>query len=198
MGYFYPLHVTRLLFIVLCLLCSTIYYNIFVFMTSYIFGSFMGAQIISFLFTLKDPARYGSYNVGTSNVTRISGLQYGAMVFIIDFVKIICALLLFPQNIYFVCYGCLLGHGYPLLGHGGKSMSVFFGIMAYLNIYIFILLGLTWLLICYLSTASKASISTLITAVIFNINSFIFHDTEMIVHIAIMACIIICFHKKFN
>jgi glycerol-3-phosphate acyltransferase PlsY len=50
----------------------------------YLFGSVLFAQIISKLFLKKNIRQYGSFNPGSTNLTRISNRYFGMMASILD------------------------------------------------------------------------------------------------------------------
>lgn len=143
-------------------------------MTIFIFsfiisGIFMGGKLISLYFNLPMPNKYGSKNIGTSNVARISGIKYAIPVLLIDFLKTITILYIINfvshEMIIYSMLGLLIGHGYG----GGKSVSVYFGILFFYSKLIFIISTIIWLILCYFTKIPTiSSISIVILSVIFS------------------------------
>jgi glycerol-3-phosphate acyltransferase PlsY len=132
---------------------------------SYFAGNFCGAIILSKNFIQKDIRELGSKNAGTTNMTRIFGIKYGAATFIIDFLKgFICSFIgkelftiiggtdvgIFAS--YLAGFAVILGHNYPLLlgFKGGKGFAAGIGVFLAVNsdfTIAILLIGLIWLLI---------------------------------------------------
>ena len=126
------------------LICLVIGYIFGMFQTGYFYGRMKGIDIRT----------KGSGNTGATNALRVFGVKVGLMVFLIDFLKAVLALLVihfiwkagwigaeldrsFIQHVYFG-YGGLgvsLGHNYPFYLHfkGGKAVSSMAGILAMMD-----------------------------------------------------------------
>ncbi len=136
----------------------------------YLMGSISSAVIVSRLFSLPDPREEGSKNPGATNVLRLSGKRYAAMVMIADILKGLIPVLLAqvfgatPILVSFVALAAVLGHMYPVFFQfkGGKGVATAIGALLAFNIYIGVLVALTWVLVAhftrYSSLASMVSI----------------------------------------
>lgn len=110
---------------------------------SYFIGNFCAAVVISNKVIHNDIRTHGSKNAGTTNMTRVFGLKYGIITFILDFFKgfacVLVSKLLFTaiggQDVgtlaaYLAGLAVILGHNYPvLLGlKGGKGFASGIGV----------------------------------------------------------------------
>lgn len=118
------------------------------FVISYFIGNFCGAIIISKLFLKKDIRDFGSSNAGTTNMSRVFGIKFGIITFIIDCLKgflcVILARLIITSQIsefwgqfagYLVGIAVILGHNYPIIFKfkGGKGFASAIGVLFALN-----------------------------------------------------------------
>jgi len=106
---------------------------------SYVIAALNPAIIISKKVLKQDIRNLGSKNAGTTNSIRTMGKKWGAIVFVLDILKVVISylfvLLLFKLfNLQFtdtaksfVLLGSVLGHVYPLYYNfkGGKGVAVF-------------------------------------------------------------------------
>ncbi|WP_284646364.1 glycerol-3-phosphate acyltransferase [Paenibacillus silviterrae] len=115
---------------------------------SYLVGNFCAAIFISARFAHRDIRELGSKNPGTTNMTRVFGLKFGAATLLIDFLKgLLCVL---TGKIVFTSIGgsevgmlaayaaglaVILGHNYPLLlrFRGGKGFATGIGVFLVVN-----------------------------------------------------------------
>lgn len=128
-----------------------IFYGILLWLGTMIYGYLIGsisfAVIISKYFKHMDVRDYGSHNAGGTNVGRVLGKRYGALVIFLDMVKTAIAIwssiiilrssglsfyyLLNMEELYY--YPLMLfisiGHCFPIFSdfRGGKAVSTFFG-----------------------------------------------------------------------
>lgn len=149
---------TALLFIVLVVI-------------GYLSGSVCSAVIISRLFSLPDPRMSGSQNPGTTNVLRLAGKKYAALVLLADMLKgllpVLFAKLLGagPSTIGFTCLAAVMGHMYPIFFgfKGGKGVATALGVLLGLNFLLGVSVIAVWLLVAnltrYSSLAAFVSIS---------------------------------------
>ncbi|MCS7185069.1 MAG: glycerol-3-phosphate acyltransferase, partial [bacterium] len=87
-----------------------------------------------------DVRKHGSGNIGATNVTRVLGIKWGGLVFILDMLKGALPVYFFPGEIIFkVIYGMatILGHVLTpfLMFRGGKAVATSFGVMCVLLPY---------------------------------------------------------------
>ncbi|WP_379153958.1 glycerol-3-phosphate acyltransferase [Paenibacillus sp. sgz5001063] len=132
---------------------------------SYFVGNICGAVIVSKRFIRKDIRGLGSKNAGTTNMTRVFGIKYGIVTFLIDFLKaLLCVLtcclamtLVGGADVgvlasYLAGTAVILGHNYPLLlsFKGGKGFASGIGVfmaLTPLSTLIILLGGIVLLLI---------------------------------------------------
>ena len=103
---------------------------------AYLVGSFPFGLLIGQVFCRRDPRKFGSKNIGATNVCRVCGLKYGLLVLLLDVLKGFLPVYLatfFSDSVCFLsltALACLLGHMYSvfLYGQGGKGVATTLGI----------------------------------------------------------------------
>ena len=143
---------------------------IFVVGLGYLSGSVCSAVIVSRIFSLPDPRIAGSQNPGATNVLRLSGKKYAAIVLLVDMLKGLLPVLLAkalgadPITVSFTCFAAVMGHMYPLFFgfNGGKGVATALGALLGLQFLVGVMAIATWLLVAnftrYSSLASMVSI----------------------------------------
>ncbi|URM53069.1 glycerol-3-phosphate acyltransferase [Mycoplasma sp. SG1] len=137
--------------------------NITLLIIGYLVGSFCFGIILSKLIFKKDLRQFGSKNSGATNMNRVFGFKWAALVWFLDFSKIIVVSIIsffliryvtwFQGNaIYLIAaFGGLIGHSFPLYFKfkGGKIVSSFMGLLVSFSLFLFLLglffFTLTWL-----------------------------------------------------
>lgn len=146
----------------------------------YLCGSLCSAIIISRMFSLPDPRSEGSKNPGATNVLRLSGKKYAAMVLLGDMLKGLLPVLLAKilhapaEAIGFTCLAAVLGHMYPVFFgfKGGKGVATALGALLGLHFIMGVVLIATWLLVASISRySSLASMVTITLAPLYAIVS---------------------------
>lgn len=143
--------------------------------TSFMIGGIPFGLILSKLIKKTDIRKFGSGNIGATNVFRLMGFKYAALTFILDGLKSYLPVLIakklfgfgFAVNVLCVT---TLGHIFSpwLKFHGGKGISSFMlGILA-LNIGLFLTDAITWLIVFFIThiSAMAGLISIFITVVL--------------------------------
>lgn len=139
----------------------------------YLIGSICSAVIVCRLFDLPDPRTKGSKNPGATNVLRLAGKQYAAIVLLADIFKGLLPVLLAeslsagPATLGFTCLAAVLGHMYPLFFgfKGGKGVATAVGALLGLNFILGVMVIVTWSLVANFSRySSVASIVSMILA----------------------------------
>ena len=160
----------------------------------YLFGSIPFALIIGKVFYHTDVRKYGSGNLGSTNVARTLGAKAGAIVLILDLLKggLVSFLIYLIGNsvvtnssnaeivkyaeytptIFFVTAICIcLGHAFPIFANfkGGKCVASIFGILLFHN-YKLAFIGLLFYLIVVITThiVSLGSLSAAVGVLIFS------------------------------
>jgi glycerol-3-phosphate acyltransferase PlsY len=141
---------------------------------SYLLGSIPFGLLVGYRVKKIDIRKFGSGNIGATNVWRVVGKRWAILVFILDFLKgfipilIVKSFLSSPENYIFIliaiCSVC--GHNWSIFlkGKGGKGVAVSLGAVSGLSVVfvnLWIVVGLSilvWLIILftfrYMSLAS--------------------------------------------
>ena len=136
---------------------------------TYAIGMFPSAVIIA-RWRGVDIMKAGSGNPGASNVIRVLGWRWGAMVMAADFVKgtIAAAIGLGVggrAGAYALGIGAVLGHTFPLLRKGGKGVAAAGGMLVVLYPLVVLVLTVIWLFVS--KVFKKASIASLAIIAVF-------------------------------
>lgn len=138
----------------------------------YLLGSLPTAWLVMKAKTGQDLHRFGSGNIGATNLTKQLGKAWGAPVFLFDAAKGALALLLARRTgasltTQLLCAFCaVLGHNFPLwLGFkGGKGVSTTLGIIAVVNPPVCLICLAVWYVVFklkgYVSLASLIALAT--------------------------------------
>jgi glycerol-3-phosphate acyltransferase PlsY len=146
---------------------------LFCLIVAYLVGSVCSAVIVCRLFDLPDPRVEGSQNPGATNVLRIAGKQYAAIVLLADMLKGFLPVLLAnllgagPTLMGFTCFAAVIGHMYPVFFgfKGGKGVATAIGAMLGFHLFLGVMVIATWLLIAnFTRLASLASILSMTLA----------------------------------
>jgi acyl phosphate:glycerol-3-phosphate acyltransferase len=153
---------------------------------AYLCGSLCSAIIVAKIFDLPDPRSEGSKNPGATNVLRLSGKKYAAIVMAGDvlkgFLPVILAKL-FSINDYtlaVMCLAAVLGHMFPIFFRfkGGKGVATALGAIFALQFVLGVLVALTWLAVLratrYSSLASMTSMLLMPLYSFYTIESILF------------------------
>lgn len=171
-------------------------------LASYLIGSFCSAIFVSKIFHLDDPRQSGSKNPGATNVLRLSGKKYAAIVLLGDMLKGLMPLgfahLLNTSPFVLGCMGlaAVLGHIFPLFYEfkGGKGVATALGVMLGLSPILGILCLVIWLVVAKISRySSLASIVSIISAPIFVLIST---NRTAVFPIMLMSVLILFKHKE--
>ncbi len=150
---------------------------------SYLLGSFPTGYVIGKIFYKEDIRKYGSGNIGMSNVFRTFGPLPALFTFIGDalkgYIPTFFAIWLHfsPIWILVIALSSILGHVFSLYlkFKGGKGIATTFGIFFAINFYLGLLAGGVWILTLiftrYFSLSSLlATFSSIIFALLLKIN----------------------------
>lgn len=134
-------------------------------------GSICSAIIVCRIFSLPDPREAGSQNPGATNVLRIAGKHYAAVVMIGDMLKgtipvvLAKALGAGPVTVSFVVLAAVVGHMYPIFFgfKGGKGVATAIGALLGFHFLVGVMVAATWMIVAnvtrYSSLASMVSIT---------------------------------------
>ncbi len=178
---------------------------------SYLSGSIPFALIVTYLVSKKDIRKYGSGNVGATNVSRVIGIKWGRLVFFLDLLKGFLPVIYFPKIFHIntpifsilLCLSAISGHNWPIFlkFKGGKGVSVSIGVLlAFSWVYPQVRLPLTisllvWVIIFY--SFKIVAIASISCGVCFFVASFIFvKQLEIKIFALIVALFIVIRHIK--
>ncbi len=173
---------------------------IFSIIISYFFGSIPFGILITKLFNKGDLRKVGSGNIGATNVMRVGGLRLAGLVWVLDMLKAVLAVLLghyVGGEVFSVWCGfsAIIGHCFPiwLKFHGGKGVSCLFGVLLAVNPLLFLICGIEWLLVALGTGYSSAG--ALIAFVVMTILGFVISNG---VGFAFWAIAVLCLlrHSK--
>ncbi len=176
---------------------------------SYLLGSINFAVIFSKLFFKADVREHGSGNAGSTNMLRTFGIKAALLTFVCDFFKSVIAccigLVVMPYYLGFVsvCGLCaLIGHAFPIFYgfKGGKCVASLAGVLLVLNLPVWVLLMLTFVIIVALTRyVSLGSVVCALCIPILNILiSFpvAYPPPAEIICTTLMAMLVIFLHRK--
>ncbi len=170
---------------------------------SYLMGSICSAIIVCSLFNLPDPREEGSKNPGATNVLRLAGKQYAALVLLVDILKgtipvvLANALDASPAIVSLTVLVAVLGHMYPIFFNfkGGKGVATAIGALLGFHFIIGVMVIATWLLVVNFSRyASLASIISIILSPLYAL--LITQDLSIFPPLCFMAILILFKHKN--
>ena len=171
-----------------------------IFFLSYISGSIPFGLILTNLFLKKDIRKIGSKNIGATNVLRTGNKLIAILTLFLDIFKGITPVLItnyyFPNLIYLSGLMAFLGHIFPvwLKFKGGKGVATYLGIIFALSFKLGSLFCVTWLLIIFITKYS--SVSSIISALIIFLISFLGNNFELNLFLFIVFVIILYTHRK--
>ena len=172
---------------------------VLVILLSYLLGSIPSGVIFAKIFNLEDLRTIGSGNTGTTNVLRTGNYTAAALTLIFDFGKACLTIyltLFFNDDLVFISsVVILIGHIFPvwLRFKGGKGFASYLGIISMVNIYLFLLISLVWLIVFfYKKISSLAALFSCLSCILFSVIIFKSNVTLVIV----LTIIIILTHRE--
>lgn len=151
---------------------------------SYLVGSLSFAIIISKLMKMDDPRSYGSGNAGATNVMRSGNKKAAALTLLGDLVKgllvvIVARVIMYGQpsgdSIVGLCgLFVVIGHVLPIFFKfkGGKGVATAVGVMLGFNLWLFIGVLITWILVFKLSRIS--ALAAIVAALLSPLYAYLF------------------------
>jgi len=114
----------------------TVFTLIGIFILAYALGNFSPAYLLGKWVGGFDIRERGSGNAGTTNVVRVMGWRYGAVVFVLDILKGLAAVAIGfwlggNQGVAAAAFGVVIGHDFPVVLNfrGGKGVAATTGIL---------------------------------------------------------------------
>ncbi|AYJ00976.1 acyl-phosphate glycerol 3-phosphate acyltransferase [Candidatus Phytoplasma ziziphi] len=135
----------------------------------YLIGSIPMGLIISKIFKNKDLRLLGSKNIGSSNATRILGLKYGFVVFLLDFLKGFLVIIIKPDYRLLCAIATILGHMFSVFNKfkGGKAIATSVGVVTVIDPLIGIL-GIVFFIL-FIRISGYASLASLLSTSLVNV-----------------------------
>lgn len=170
--------------------------------TAYLLGSICAAIPICKLFGLADPRSTGSANPGATNVMRLGGKLPAALTFFADALKgappilAAIALHLHPVMISMVAFAAIFGHVYPLYFRftGGKGVATAFGILLVLDWRVFVVAGLSWLVV--FAVARISAVASLMAMVLAAPLASYYYASNFFLGVSLIGLLILWRHKQ--
>jgi glycerol-3-phosphate acyltransferase PlsY len=167
---------------------------------SYLLGTFPSALIVAKRGGI-DVTKEGSGNPGTSNVVRLLGWKYGAVVFIADILKgslsVALGWFVASDRVSMLAFGCayaaVIGHTFPVTRgfKGGKGVATGGGSMYVLYPLMSLVLCTSWFVIRKIT--GKSSVASLAITIAVPVYVVIFRDAlwELAATLGLVALVII-------
>lgn len=167
---------------------------------SYSLGSLPSGIIFSKIFSLGDLRKIGSGNIGTTNVLRTGNYTAAALTLASDFGKAYAAIyissIINGDLILLSGLTILIGHIFPIWINfkGGKGFASYLGIICSLDVLIFLIIILLWLIIFYLKRIS--SLAALLSVFIGLIISISFFNNSIKLTLFFLTLVIFLTHTE--
>ena len=174
---------------------------IFIIMAFFVGGIPFGL-IVGKIYKDIDIRKYGSGNIGATNVARVMGIKYALLVFILDglktFLPVFAAKLIYGSKEYaiFIAFFSILGHIFSpwLKGKGGKGISsTIFALLA-VDYRLFFIMSICWLLIFKLTKIS--AVAAIFSIIITLVSSYFINGNFIFIVLLMLTFIILFAHRK--
>ena len=185
-----------------------------VFLLSYLCGSLPSGYIIGKLNGI-DIRKYGSHNIGATNVRRVLGRDWSFLCFLLDFLKGYLPVVLIGHRFggtlaigagmggIIAAIGSILGHVFPVWLHfkGGKGVATSLGALLGIALLPVAIGGLVWLIVFEIrrivSLASMAAMTAIaLSALVFRLLGIYMVSWPGIVLLVIVAVLVIIRHHE--
>ncbi len=179
-------------------------YNIWYILAAYSIGAIPCGFLVAQLRNIRDIRKYGSGNIGATNVARVLGMRYFFIVFFLDALKAtICLWLLQRADASYaltvICAAALLiGNSYSIFlsGSGGKGIATSIGILAALHSGLFILFLAVWsVTFVFTRIAGAAALASLLTLPIVGM---LYINNEYLVMLCIFISALCTWRHRIN
>ena len=171
-----------------------------IFSLSYLSGSIPFGLILTKVFLNKDLRKIGSKNIGATNVLRTGNKLIAGLTLMFDITKGVIPVLLtkeyFTDLIYLSSLAAFLGHIFPvwLKFKGGKGVATYLGIIFVLSLNLSFIFCISWIIISLITKYS--SLSSIMSALIIFIFSFLNNNFELTSYLFITFIIILYTHRQ--
>ena len=180
----------------------TTLFFLFSVIVAYLLGSICSAVIVCQLFDLPDPRTNGSNNPGATNVLRLAGRNYAALVLVGDMLKGLLPVLLAKALgasaviLGFTTLAAVLGHMYPFFFDfkGGKGVATAMGALLGFHFILGVMVIATWLVVVnFTRYVSLASVVAIVLAPFYSI--FAVGSLSAFLPIFIIAILVVFQHR---
>ncbi len=167
---------------------------------SYFLGSIPFGLVLTRIFLKKDIREVGSGNIGTTNVLRTGKKSLALFTLLLDLFKgylsVYITLLYFENLVSYSALFCFIGHIFSvwLKFKGGKGVATYLGVILAISYKLFLIFGLSWLLISFLFRF--ASLSSMSSALVIFIYSFFFTNYNFSLLLFIFFILILYTHRE--
>ena len=171
-----------------------------IFSLSYLSGSIPFGLILTKFFLNKDLRKIGSKNIGATNVLRTGNKVIAGLTLMFDITKGVIPVLItkeyFTDLIYLSSLAAFLGHIFPvwLKFKGGKGVATYLGIIFVLSFNLSFIFCISWIIISLVTKYS--SLSSIMSALIIFIFSFLNNNFELTSYLFITFIIILYTHRQ--
>ncbi|MAH89077.1 MAG: acyl-phosphate glycerol 3-phosphate acyltransferase [Pelagibacterales bacterium] len=187
--------------------------NYLLFIICYFIGSIPFGYILYKIIKKDDIRKYGSGNIGATNVNRLIGKKFGSLTLILDFLKTFLPCLL--MHIYLGTESGVISGFFVVIGHifpiwlkfkGGKGVASFIAFILVTSWPFFIVFSISWLgIIKLLKYSSLAAIfSIIINLIVFKLILYLQFNNNLLLWIPgepiefqftlLLSIIILCKH----
>lgn len=182
---------------------SSVLLAIMFILISYLMGSICSAIIVCRLFNLPDPRESGSKNPGATNVLRLAGKKYAALVLLFDMLKGTIPVALAnvaeasPVVVSLTVVAAVLGHMYPIFFgfKGGKGVATAIGGLLGFHFIMGVMVIATWLLIVkFFNYSSLASLIAITLSPIYAL--LVTHDTSVFFPLLFIVILVVFQHRN--
>ena len=171
-----------------------------IFFLSYLSGSIPFGLILAKFFLNKDLRKIGSKNIGATNVLRTGNKLIAGLTLMFDISKGVIPVLItkeyFNDLLYLSSLASFLGHIFPvwLKFKGGKGVATYLGILFVLSLNLSFIFCISWIIISLVTKYS--SLSSIMSALIIFIFSFLNNNFELTSYLFITFIIILYTHRQ--
>ena len=170
-----------------------------IFSLSYLSGSIPFGLILTKFFLNKDLRKIGSKNIGATNVLRTGNKLIAGLTLMFDITKGVIPVLItkeyFTDFLYLSSLASFLGHIFPvwLKFKGGKGVATYLGILFVLSLNLIFIFCISWIIISLVTKYS--SLSSIMSALIIFVFSFLNNNFELTSYLFITFIIILYTHR---
>ena len=188
--------------------------GLLVFLLSYLCGSLPSGYIIGRLNGI-DIRKYGSHNIGATNVRRVLGRDWSFLCFLLDFFKGYLPVVFIGHRFggslaigaamggIIAAIGSIMGHVFPVWLHfkGGKGVATSLGALAGIALLPVLIGGLVWLVVFEIrrivSLASMAAVIAIaVSALVLRLLNIYLVSWPGIILLVIVAALVIIRHRE--